>query len=82
MITVNVLKFRTLFSFCSHNMFVRIANRKDPDLGLHCLSRPFWQATCVQNFTILTSVLGLKICCCKPRGYKTFFMLNSTEHEI
>ena len=40
-ITVNVLKFRTLFSFCSqiklvfraviHNMFIRIANREDPD---------------------------------------------------
>ena len=42
-------------------MPVRIANREDPtlfrlflqkqsDLGLHCLSRPFWQATSVQNF--------------------------------
>ena len=37
-------------------MLVRIANRDDvirlllkkqSDLGLHCLSRPFWQATCV-----------------------------------
>ena len=32
---------------------------------------------------------GLPICCCvakltvnRPPGYKTFFMLNSTEHEI
>ena len=40
-----------------HEMFVRIANRVDPellqmqsDLGLHCLSRTFWQATIVQNF--------------------------------
>ena len=34
-------------------MLVRIANREDPDktaLGLHCLSRPFWQATGVRNF--------------------------------
>ena len=39
-------------------MLVRIANRdalirlllkKQSDLGLHCLSRPFWQATSVQN---------------------------------
>ena len=32
-------------------MDVRIANREDPDkqseLGLHCLSRLFWQATSV-----------------------------------
>ena len=37
-----------------HKMLVRIANREDPfqrkqsDIGLHRLSRPFWQATCVQ----------------------------------
>ena len=44
-------------------MLVRVANREDPvrlllqkqsDLGLHCLSRPFWQATSVQNFRTLT----------------------------
>ena len=37
-----------------HKMLVRIANREDPfqsaDLGLHCLSKPFWQANIVQNF--------------------------------
>ena len=40
-------------------MLARIANREDPDqtassqqsdLGLHCLSRPFWQATSDPNF--------------------------------
>ena len=40
-----------------NKMLVRIANRKEPvqtasskqsDLGLHCLSSPFWQATLVQ----------------------------------
>ena len=36
-----------------------MANRKDPlkkqsDLGLHCLSRPFWQATIVRNFRTST----------------------------
>ena len=37
-------------------MLVRIANMEDPDqnvysdMGLPCLSRPFWQATGVQNF--------------------------------
>ena len=42
-------------------ILVRISNREDPDqtasseavwqsdLGLHCMSRPFWQAS-VQNF--------------------------------
>ena len=49
--TIIVLKFRTLFSFCSQikhhllEMFVRIANSEGPDqqsdLGLHCLSWSF-----------------------------------------
>ena len=35
-------------------MLVRIANGSDPeqkqsDLGVHCLSSPFWQATSVRN---------------------------------
>ena len=58
---VNVLKFRTLCSFCSqmlviragiHKVLVKIANSRllllvHFDLGLHCLSR---QATSVGNF--------------------------------
>ena len=35
---------------------VRMVNREDPDqtdFGLRCLSRPFWQATCVHNCIIL-----------------------------
>ena len=41
-------------------MLVRITNREDPDqsdLGLHCLSRPFWQATSVQNFRTFSVAL-------------------------
>ena len=44
-----------------HTVLVRIANREDPDktasptdLGLFCLSRPFWQATSVQIFRTFT----------------------------
>ena len=43
-----------------HKKSVRIANREDPDLkkqsdlGLHCSSRPFCQATSVQNFRTFT----------------------------
>ena len=46
-----------------HKKLVRIANREDPDqtafqkqsdLGLHCLSRFFWQVTSVQNFRTFT----------------------------
>ena len=36
-----------------NKILVRIANRVDldkTDLGLPCLSRPFWQATNVRNF--------------------------------
>ena len=45
-------------------MLVRIANRKDllqkqSDLGLHCLSMPFWKANSVRNFTTFTAVLTL-----------------------
>ena len=31
-------------------LLVEIAHMEDPDQGLHCLSRPFWQASSVQNF--------------------------------
>ena len=43
-----------------HKMLVRRANRKDlsqSDLGLHCLSGSFWQATSVQNFRTFTEVV-------------------------
>ena len=53
-----------LFKTGIHKMLVRIANREDPDqtasfqkqsdLGLHCLSRHFLQATNVQKFRIFT----------------------------
>ena len=47
-------------------MLVRTANReelislllqKQSDLGLHCLSRPLWQATSVQNLSTFTVYL-------------------------
>ena len=46
-------------------MLVRIAKREDPDqtasdLGLHCLSCPFWQATDVRNFRTFTTFLLLQ----------------------
>ena len=34
--------------------------QKQSDLGLPCLSRPFWQAISVQNFTIFTEYLSRK----------------------
>ena len=45
-------------------MLVRIANREDliilqSDLGLRCLSRPFCQATSVQNFRTFTVIIML-----------------------
>ena len=54
-----------------HKMLARIANREDPDQtasfrlllkkqsdqGLHCLSRPFKQATSVRNFKTFTIAL-------------------------
>ena len=35
-------------------MLVRIANGEDPDLGLHCLFRPFWKVTSLPNSRTLT----------------------------
>ena len=75
---VNVLKFQTLFSFCSQikcwfsgleftnflseqqtwNTLVRLLLQKQSDLGLPCLSRPFWLATSVQKFRKFTVLKG------------------------
>ena len=56
-------------------MLAKIAKREDPDqtvqtwirvlkkqsdTSLHCLSRPFWQATSVQNFRTFTILSKLK----------------------
>ena len=55
----------------SHKMLVRKANREDPDqtavqkqsdLGLHCLSRPVWQITSVQNVRTSTIPLIYVVC--------------------
>ena len=55
-----------------HKMLVRKANREDPclcifqclqkqsDVGLHCLSWPFWLAASIQNFRTFT-VNGLSV---------------------
>ena len=40
-----------------HKTLTRRANRENPDLGLCCLSRPFWQPTSVRNFR--TFAVGL-----------------------
>ena len=50
----------TLLFLFSNKMMFRIAKSEDPDLkkqsdlSLHCLSRPLWQATSVQNFRTST----------------------------
>ena len=57
----------------NHKMLVRIAKREGPDqkkqfdLGLPCLSRPFWQATSVRNFrtyAIMPIIQSLKYKTC------------------
>ena len=70
---LDILKFRTFFLLSNkvlvnragiHKMLVRTANGEDPDqtasasdLGMPCLSRPFWKATSVQNFRTFTTVI-------------------------
>ena len=63
---INVLKLLALFAnkmlvikLGIHKILVRMASREDldqtaSDLGLHCLSRPFLQATSVRNFRTFT----------------------------
>ena len=50
-----------VFKATINKILVRVANREDPDqtaskkqsdLGLRCLSRPFWQGTSVRKFRI------------------------------
>ena len=52
---------------CPMKIFFILANMKDPDEW--CI---LWHFILV--FTVCQNTW--------PRGYKTFFMLNSTEHEI
>ena len=65
-----------------HKMLLRIANREDhnqtasleqSDLGLHCLSRPFWKATSTQNFRTITVYIHPN----KHNVHKTFQNLTS-----
>ena len=52
-----------------HKMLVKIAGKtmsrlilkKQSDLGLHCLSRPFQQAISVQNFSTFIILISYKI---------------------
>ena len=50
-----------------HKILVRIANREDSDqtassdLGLPCLSRPFWQATLVRDFRTFTANVNAQV---------------------
>ena len=50
-----------------HKILVRIANREDSDqtassnLGLPCLSRPFWQATLVPDFRTFTANVNAQV---------------------
>ena len=35
--------------------YLRITNREDPDLGLHCLCRTFWQELAFKNLEIYSN---------------------------
>ena len=53
-------------------LFIFIANREEADqsdLGLHCLSRPFWQATNIQYFR--TSIVCIHFIHCNSFFFKT-----------
>ena len=73
----------------SHIMLLKIANREDPDLSLHYLSMPFWQAISVRNcsgtFTILGLwVLGIAVSHinesnCKHES-RTLFLMTSLQY--
>ena len=43
-----------LISIANRKTLIRLLLKKQSDLGLHCLSRPFWHAASVQNFRTFT----------------------------
>ena len=78
-----------------HKLLVRIANKKDPDqtqsdLGLHCLSRPFWQTASFPNFRtsnvpcILNFIISAKLHSYNPfslRVAKTLQCFGNSEYN-
>ena len=49
------LKFtKCLSEYQTGKTLIRLLLQKQSDLGLHCLSIPFWQVTSVQNFRTFT----------------------------
>ena len=70
-------------------MLTRIAKRGDPvqtekqsDLGLHCLSRPFWQVADILNFKIFIIISLVVIAHCPDMPSVYFFCLNNLEKWI
>ena len=77
-VVTNVLKLRTLFSFCSQikcwlsRLKFRKTNRAVPDQNASLkavlirsvlfVCTPFWQATCVGNFTTVNNQKMLQGC--------------------
>ena len=78
----------------TRKIFVWITNREDPDLqkqsdlGLHCLSRPFGQATSVQSFRtfIILCLSGwgtnAEIYCKFGKFHENFVFSNSIKRPI
>ena len=82
-----------------HKMLVRIANKVYPhqtassDLGLCCLSRPFWQSTSVQIlelymtliitrfFFVLKMLSTVFVCCLYSVAFQTSFYHESKYYE-
>ena len=45
----------------TEKILIRLLLQKQSDLGLHCLTKPFWQATSVPNFRTFTVDIKDKI---------------------
>ena len=48
------IKKKCLSEYQTVKTQIRLLLKKQFDLGLHCLSRPLWQASSVENFRICT----------------------------
>ena len=72
-------------------MLLRIANRENPDqtassdLGLHCLSSPFWQANSVSNFRTFTVAIEAAeslLACYLQKTYLSYKLLLKKDPKI
>ena len=55
MLVIRAVIYKMLVRIANRKTLIRLLLQKHPDLGLHCLSRPFYQTISVVNFRTFNS---------------------------